>query len=115
MNTLTLDRILHRPDKIATKNKTNAWNKFINFADSQSKNRIAWFLISLLFQGVLFLPIPAALMYFYNAPVYVLIITLTLFFANIIAGMGGSNTRVLIGVFGLSILAHLLMMAVFMI
>lgn len=115
MTTLILDRISHRADKTATENKNNIWSKFTDFADSQAKNRTGWFLISLVSQGVLFLPVPAALMYYYDAPIYVLTITLTLFFANIIAGMGGSGIRVLIGLFGLSAIAHALMMVVFMI
>jgi hypothetical protein len=115
MNTLILDRISPSQNKIATPNKNNASNKFMDFADGQSKNRTGWFLFSLVFQGVLFLPIPAALMFYYSAPIYVLAITLTLFFANIIAGMGGSSIRVLIGLFASSILIHVLMMLVFMI
>lgn len=115
MNTLNLDRLVQIPERTSTDNSTSAWNKFTGFADSQSKNRTAWFLISLVFQGVLFLPVPAALMYYYNAPIYVLLITLTLFFANIIAGMGGSGIRILVGLFGLSILVHLAMILVFMI
>ncbi len=113
MNTLNLDRLAHLPEKTSTKNTTGIWNKFIDFADGQSKNRTAWFLLSLLFQGVLLLPVPAALMYYYNAPIYVLAVTMVFFFANIIAGMGGSSIRVLITLFGASILVHLLMIAAF--
>jgi hypothetical protein len=113
MNTITLDRPAQLPAKISIENNASAWNKFIDFADGQSKNRTAWFLLSLLFQGVLLLPVPAALMYYYNAPIYLLAITMIFFFANIIAGMGGSSIRVLITLFGVSILVHLLMIAAF--
>lgn len=113
MNTLNLDRLAHLHEKASTENNTGIWKKFIDFADSQSKNRTAWFLVSLLFQGVLFLPVPAALMYYCNAPIYVLAVTMIFFFANIIAGMGGSSIRVLITLFGVSILVHLLMIAAF--
>jgi hypothetical protein len=113
MNTLKLDHLAHLPAKVSTENNTDIWNKFSDFADSQAKNRTAWFLISLLFQGVLLLPVPAALMYYYNAPIYVLAVTMIFFFANIIAGMGGSSIRVLIALFGVSILVHLFMIAVF--
>lgn len=113
MNTLKLDRLAHLPAEASIENNTGIWNKFMDFADGQSKNRTAWFLVSLLFQGVLLLPVPAALMYYYDAPIYVLAVTMIFFFANIIAGMGGSSIRVLIALFGISVLVHLLMIAVF--
>jgi hypothetical protein len=115
MNTIILDRISHWPDKIETKNKDNSWNKFIDFADSQSKNRTGWFLLSLMVQGILFLPIPAVLMFYFNAPIVVLAITMVLFFANVIAGMGGSSIRVLISLFALSTIIHFLMLLIFII
>jgi hypothetical protein len=93
---------------------SNIWNKWMAFSDTQAKNQTLWFLISLIFQGVLFLPIPAALMFYYNAPIIVLIITMVLFFANIIAGMGGSGIRVTLLFFAVSIIVHLLMLAVFL-
>jgi hypothetical protein len=112
MNTLNLDHLANVPVKATTEN--TGTNKFADFVNSQSKNKTGWFLFSLLFQGVLFLPIPAALMFYYNAPIYVLAVTLIFFFANLIAGMGGSSIRVLINLFGASVLVHLLMMAVYM-
>lgn len=113
MNTINLDRPAQLSTKISIENNVSTWNRFIDFADGQAKNRTAWFLLSLLFQGVLLLPVPAALMYYYDAPIYVLAITMIFFFANIIAGMGGSSIRVLITLFGVSILVHLLMIAAF--
>jgi len=108
---------IHTPARLTNeqviKKNEEKLGRFEIFADNQSSNRTVWFLVSLVAQGVLFLPIPAALMYYYNAPVLVLIITLALFFANIIAGMGGSGIRTLIGLFALSIVVHLLMLAVF--
>ena len=89
------------------------FTRFMAFADRQAEHKTMWFLVSLIAQGVLFLPVPAALMYYFNAPILVLVITMTLFFANIIAGMGGASTRVLLSLFVLSALIHLLMMAVF--
>jgi hypothetical protein len=59
--------------------------------------------------------VPAILMYFYNAPVIVLIVTLSLFFGNIISGMGGAGTRVLLGLFVASIVIHIVMVAIFVI
>ncbi len=92
---------------------TTLWTKWLAFADTQSSNKTAWFLVSLMVQGVLFLPIPAVLMYYYDAPVVVLGITMILFFANIIAGMGGSGIRTVLSFFAASVLIHLVMLALF--
>jgi len=91
----------------------NIWNKLIAFADSQAPNRTGWFMFSLISQGVLFLPVPAFLLYYYNAPIAILAVTLGLFFANIIAGMGGSGIRTLLGFFAFSVLVHITMLLVF--
>lgn len=63
----------------------------MSYSDTQAKNQTLWFFVSLILQGVFFLPIPAVLMFYYVAPIIVLVITLLLYFANIIAGMGGSG------------------------
>jgi hypothetical protein len=89
------------------------WNKALVMADSQAKYRTFWYIFSLIVQGVLFLPVPAVLLYYYNAPMLCLVITLSLFFANIILGMGGSSVRVLILCFALSIVLHLAMLGFF--
>jgi hypothetical protein len=93
----------------------NMWNKLMAFADNHAESKTLLFLISLIGQGVLFLPIPALLIFYYDAPIIVLIISLSLFFANIIAGMGGSGMHALVAWFALSILVHLIMLAVFII
>lgn len=97
----------------ATKTNTNIWNKLMALADSQAPNRTGWFMFSLISQGVLFLPIPAFLLYYYAAPIFILAVTLVLFFANIIAGMGGSGIRTLLGLFAFSVLIHITMLLVF--
>ena len=91
----------------------NTWNKLLAIVDSQAGNKTAWFLFTLVFQGVLFLPIPAVLMYYYDAPIITLGITMILFFANIIAGMGGSGIRAVLSFFAASVIIHLVMLAVF--
>lgn len=96
-----------------TNNNNNLLNKILAWADKQAPNRALWFMVSLIAQGVLFLPIPAVLLYYFNAPLAVLAITLGLFFSNIIAGMGGAGIRVMLGFFAFSIIAHLLMILVF--
>ncbi|QHS55290.1 hypothetical protein GWR56_06955 [Mucilaginibacter sp. 14171R-50] len=97
---------------VHTNNLLGKWNVFM---ESQSDRIMLWFLISLLFQGVLILPVPAILIYYTNAPVGVLAITLALFFANIIAGMGGAGIKALLWIFAVSIATHLLMILIFMI
>src|SRR5476651_2713122 len=99
---------VNAPAKWATETNlqthNNIWRRFLTAADEQAKNLTFWFLFSLVLQGVFFLPIPAFLMFYYNAPVIVLITTLTFFFASIIAGMGGSGIRVLLGIFAASVI-----------
>jgi len=83
------------------------------FIESQKDKRLAWFMISLLAQAVLILPIPAVLIYYYNAPESILAVTLGLFFANIIAGMGGSKTSVMILLVALNTVVHVVMILAF--
>lgn len=90
-------------------NSKNLLNKWAAFLESQSGNGTFWFLASMVFQGVFFLPLPALLIYYYDAPKLVLGITLGLFFANIIAGMGGAGVKTLLKMFATSIIIHLLM------
>lgn len=42
------------------------WDKFIAFADSQKERKAMWFFAALIVQGVLFLPLPAFLIYYYT-------------------------------------------------
>ena len=115
MATIRLNAPAHWNNNAAAQKHGSAWTKFTAFADGQTKHRTIWFLVSLMVQGVLILPVPALLMYYYNAPIIVLVITMGLFFANVIAGMGGSSIRAMISLFGLSVLVHLLMLAIFII
>ena len=84
------------------------------FAEGQAGNRIGWFMGSLLWQGVLCLPVPAFLMYYYHAPIWVLIVTVSLFFANLIVGMVGSKTSTLLALLAADILVHVTMLVAFM-
>jgi len=97
------------------RNSINIWKKLLAIADNQADNKTVWFLVSLIFQGVLFLPIPAALMYYYQAPIIVLPITFGLYLSNIIAGMGGSGIRVMLGLIALSVIINLTMLAIYII
>ncbi|MCO5948484.1 hypothetical protein [Mucilaginibacter flavidus] len=95
--------------KPATTDPTNIVNKWAVFIQSQSENKTFWFLLSLVFQGVFFLPLPALLIYYFNAPTLIVVVTLTLFFANIIAGMGGAGIKTLLKLFAASIVIQVLM------
>jgi len=97
------------------KQKMNIYDKWIAFEDSQAKNKTFWYYLSMTFQGVFFLPVPAILMFYFNAPLYVLCVTLTMFFANVIAGMGGAGVRVILSLFAASVIIHLIMLAIFMV
>ncbi|MFD0795598.1 hypothetical protein ACFQZX_18395 [Mucilaginibacter litoreus] len=98
---------------VAANNNSFSINKLTAWADKQAPNRTMWFMVSLIAQGVLFLPVPAVLLYYFDAPLAVLAVTLGLFFSNIIAGMGGASIRTLLALFAVSILAHLTMVVLF--
>ncbi|RWY53768.1 hypothetical protein [Mucilaginibacter gilvus] len=100
-------------DNEETVTKTGLWSKWNAFADAQADSKTLWFIVSLIAQGVLFLPVPAALIYYFNAPLAVLAVTLGLYFANIISGMGGAGIRVMLLFFLASVFIHFLMIAVF--
>jgi hypothetical protein len=93
--------------------KANLWFKWLVFADSQADSKTLWFMVSLIVQGVLFLPLPAVLIYYFNAPTLILAVTLGLFFANIITGMSGSGIRTTLNLFAVSFVAHVLMLVLF--
>ncbi|MBS7563322.1 hypothetical protein KHS38_02805 [Mucilaginibacter sp. Bleaf8] len=99
-------------DHADTYNNINLWNKFTQFADSQKNNRTLWFFINLLVHGVFFLPVPAALMYYFDAPIVVLAITMGCFFTNLIANMGGAGIRSTLLFFFASIAIHVLMVLI---
>ncbi|GAA4322186.1 hypothetical protein GCM10023149_22350 [Mucilaginibacter gynuensis] len=91
----------------------NLWARFMNYADTQKPNHTLWFFITLMVHGVLILPIPAVLMYYFNAPVWVLAITMTCFFTNIIANMGGAGIRATLSFFVASVFIHAVLLLAF--
>ncbi|MEO6520825.1 MAG: hypothetical protein ABIN91_04045 [Mucilaginibacter sp.] len=95
--------------KISNKKLTGIWERYTSFADTQAANRTLWFFVSLMIHGVLFLPIPAVLMYYYDAPIAVLVVTMVCFFTNFIAGMGGAGIRTIILCFVASIFLNMAM------
>src|ERR1700679_3747557 len=89
----------------------NIWNTLLATLDRQESNKTLWYIVSMIAQGILFLPVPAAVIYYFNAPLWLLPITLFLFFGNIIAGMGGAGIRIILSLFIISTIIHLTMIA----
>jgi len=113
MNTIELNPTAELADREAATGKISLYNRFIKFAESQAKNRAGWFMASLLWQGVLCLPVPAFLLYYYNAPIWILFITVLLFFINLVAGMAGTKTTTLLGLLIAGTLVNLAMILAF--
>jgi hypothetical protein len=92
--------------------KASFWEKWHALEDTQAKEKTMWFTLSLIVQG-LFLPIPAYLIFYDHAPVFLSIISVMLYFSNMIAGMSGERIRVTISIFVISVLTHLTMLLVY--
>jgi hypothetical protein len=95
MNTIELNSPVGLVNQEVVEKSESFYKRFNRFVESQSKNRAGWFMGSLLWQGVLCLPVPAFLIFYYHAPIWILIVTVLLFFANLVAGMCGSKINVL--------------------
>ena len=92
-----------------TNNHRGLINKFLAFADSQTERKTIWFFLALIVQGIFFLPLPAFLMYYYDAPLVVIIVTMTCFFTTIISYMGGAGIRSVLILSAASIIIQVLM------
>ena len=93
----------------SSSNNLTIWNKLAAFADTQKPNRTLWFFVNLVVHGVFILPLPVVLIYYFGAPTAILGVTMILFFVNIVANMGGSGMRSVLGLFAASIAVNLLM------
>jgi len=93
--------------------KVSLWNKLDAFTSGQEQNHTLWFFLTLITHGILILPVPAVLIYYFNAPVWILAITMTCFFANLIANMGGAGIKTTIFFFLGSLLIHIAMVLAF--
>src|SRR4051812_18475805 len=83
------------------KPKTTFWEKWHILEDTQAKRKTMWFTLSLMIQGI-FLPIPAYLIFYAHAPVFLGVVSVSLYFSNMISGMGGDSIRVTISIFVIS-------------
>ncbi|MGN6641276.1 MAG: hypothetical protein ACTHJ8_20365 [Mucilaginibacter sp.] len=113
MSTIELNPSVNLATEEVAPVRYSAYKRFLKYAETQTEKRAVWFLLSILGPGVLFLPLPAFLMYYYDAPIWTLATTLVLFFASVVTGMAGSKTSVVIFLLGLSIAVHLGMIAAF--
>src|ERR1700761_5971775 len=73
--------------------------KYLAFVRRENKDKTVWFVLALALQGTLILPVPAVLLFYYKAPIYVLVITLLTYFPNLITAMTGSGLRVTLEIF----------------
>lgn len=97
--------------RIAHSSLLNTW---LARLDKQQDSKTLWYIVSMIAQGVLFLPVPAVLIYYFNAPLFLLPITLILFFGNIIGGMSGAGIRFLVLLFLTSVLVHITMLSIYL-
>ncbi|SKB29763.1 hypothetical protein [Daejeonella lutea] len=86
------------------------WEKYNAFVDTQKPNAIGWWLGSLMLHGCILVPISFLLVYSLGGPtIPFLFISMSLFFINVIANMGGAAFKVTFNSFMLSIAIHILM------
>jgi len=93
-------------EKLPGGSKPTVHNRYLAFIKRQQKNQTAWFMLTMVLQGLLILPVPAILLFYYDAPIYVLIITMLTYFPNLITAMTGSGLRVTIAIFVCSLLIN---------
>ena len=54
------------------------YHRYLDYLDSQAKNHLLWFFLALMIHGVFFLASPAILIWFYDAPILVIAITIVI-------------------------------------
>jgi len=113
MDTILTDRTSWNSQTESQAKVISTESRLTVFINNQKKNGILWFLVSLIVQGIFFLPLPALLIFSFGAPVWILVFTLGLFFANIIAGMSCAGAKTIIYLFAASIVVHALMLVIF--
>ncbi|MDR6943765.1 hypothetical protein [Mucilaginibacter pocheonensis] len=91
----------------------NPITAYLKFTDSQKDKRTLWWFVNLMVHGNLVLAIPATLIYYYNAPVIILGVTVSLFFANLVVNMCGCNIRVTLTTFFVSLFTNISMVLFF--
>jgi len=82
------------------------YHRYLDYLDSQAKNHLLWFFLALMIHGVFFLASPAILIWFYDAPILVIAITILTFFTNLVANMGGAGIRTTLTIFFLGLIIN---------
>ncbi|RFZ85156.1 hypothetical protein DYU05_06030 [Mucilaginibacter terrenus] len=85
----------------------NPIKSYLKFVDSQKNYRTMWWFVNLMVHGNLVLAVPAVVIYYFNAPVVLLGITVLGFFGNLVANMGGAGIRVTLTAFFASLIVNL--------
>lgn len=80
--------------------------KFNHFADGQAKNHTLWWFVNLMVHGNLVLAVPAVLIYYFHAPIWLLVVTFVCFFSTFVANMCGGGIRATLATFFISLLIH---------
>ena len=86
-------------EKLPARSSQTVHEKYLAFVRREDKDKTVWFILAMVLQGTLILPVPAILLFYYNAPIYVLVITLLTYFPNLITAMTGSGLRVTLAIF----------------
>lgn len=86
---------------------------YTSFVDSQKVNSVAWWLGSLMLHGCILVPLTFLFVYSAGGPAGLfLAISMTAFFVNVIANMGGAGFRFTFNSLVVSVILHLIMIAV---
>jgi hypothetical protein len=93
-------------EKLSEGSSPSIHEKYLAFVRRENKDKTVWFVLAMVLQGTLILPVPAILLFYYNAPIYVLVITLLTYFPNLITAMTGSGLRVTLAIFAGSLLIN---------
>lgn len=93
--------------KPIAKHTLNPVKAYLRFVDGQKDHQTMWWFVNLVVHGNLVLAVPAVIIYYYNAPVILLGVTVLGFFGNLVAIMGGAGIRICLTAFFASLLVNL--------
>ena len=83
-----------------SKNQENSFSlKLLKIANSAVDSKTAWFVVFIIGQSVLLLPILAVLIFYLHVQFNLVLITIVLYAANILSEMRGSGIRILVSFF----------------
>lgn len=92
---------------LTTAPSKSLWTSYLNFADGQKSNHMAWFLINISFHATLFVPLTFLLVSVMGGQVLISLgVSMVVFFINLVANMSSMSTRVTIALFAMSAIVH---------